>query len=175
MSQGVDDPADKAGDRQVQHLPYSGALHRLGVLDGEPDSAACGVLHAGMAKNTLSDNETALAAFLAWHIRPGDMVFASWRFDGDPDYEALGRATLAAAAVVGAKCIPVPVRAWGWAVPGDSRVPWHRAHRIEVDQDGLQAKRQALLGNAMGVCTQAPMRGEPLFNAMHNPYEIVLL
>lgn len=176
MSQGVSDSSNEGGESQVQYSPYSGALHRLGVMaGGNGEKPACGIIHAGLEKNTLSHNETALAAFFAWRIKPGDVVFASWRFDGDADHEAVGRAALAASAIVGAKCIPVPVRAWEWAAPGDSRVPWHRARRIEVDQYGLYAKRQALFGDRIDARTKASTDGEPFIDAMHNPYEIVLL
>ena len=176
MSQGLDDSDHESGGSQVQYAPYSGALHRLGVMAGkEGEKPMCGLVHAGLEKNTLSENETTLAAFLAWRLKPGDVVFASWRFDGDPDHEAVGRATLAASAIVGAKCIPVPVCAWEWATPGDSRVPWHRARRVEVDQYGLYAKRQALFGDLREGQTNAPTSGEPCSDVMHNPYEIVLL
>jgi LmbE family N-acetylglucosaminyl deacetylase len=175
-SQGLDDSANELGESQVQCLPYSGALHRLGVMGGKPgEKPMCALVHAGLEKNTLSEHETELAAFFAWRLKPGDVVFASWRFDGDPEHEAVGRAALAASAIVGAKCIPVPVRAWEWATPGDSRVPWHRARRIEVDQYGLYAKRQALFGDQLEARATAPISGSPGIDVMHNPYEIVLL
>jgi LmbE family N-acetylglucosaminyl deacetylase len=163
-------PSEYVGEAQVQYAPYSGALHRLGVTSrAESDTALCRVMHAGMEKGSLHRNETALAAFLAWRLQPGDVLFASWRFDGDPDHEAVGRAALAAAAIVGAKCIPVPVHAWEWATPGDTRIPWHRARRIEVDQYGLYAKRKALSGDGIP--------GDPYLGTTtgRQPYEIVLL
>jgi LmbE family N-acetylglucosaminyl deacetylase len=163
-------PPEYDGEAQVQYAPYSGALHRLGVTGrANSDMAPCRVMHAGMQKGTLHRNETVLAAFLAWRLQPGDVMFASWRFDGDPDHEAVGRAALAAAAIVGAKCIPVPVHAWAWATPGDTRIPWHRARRIEVDQYGLYAKRKALSGDRVP--------GDPQLGSAtaRQPYEIVLL
>jgi LmbE family N-acetylglucosaminyl deacetylase len=70
----------------------------------------------------------------------GRWCAATWRGDGHPDHEAVGRAAAAATVQTEAMLIEYPVWMWHWATPGDPTVPWNRARRIELTGDALRAK-----------------------------------
>ncbi|ALZ84570.1 acetylglucosaminylphosphatidylinositol deacetylase [Pseudomonas oryzihabitans] len=96
----------------------------------------------------VSEQEDLLCQRLLDFLTPEDVVFATWRLDGHPDHEATGRAAVEACRVRGARCIEVPIWTWHWAAPGDARVPWARAQRLDLEDDVVALKRQAV--NAFG-------------------------
>lgn len=96
----------------------------------------------------VSEQEAALQQRLVEILTPEDVVFATWRLDGHPDHEATGRAAVEACRLRGARCIEVPVWTWHWAAPGDPRVPWERARRLDLEEDVLALKKRAV--NAFG-------------------------
>jgi LmbE family N-acetylglucosaminyl deacetylase len=100
-------------------------VHRLGQPDGHIDEAA-------------------LAARLRTLLTPGRWCLATWRGDGHPDHEAVGRAAARACRESGARLLEYPVWMWHWARPDDDRVPWHRAHRIELTAAARRAKASAV-------------------------------
>jgi LmbE family N-acetylglucosaminyl deacetylase len=73
----------------------------------------------------------------------GRWCAATWRGDGHPDHEAVGRAAAAAAARSGAVFVEYPVWMWHWAQPDDPAVPWHRARRVFPTKAALHAKQAA--------------------------------
>ncbi|WP_462379349.1 PIG-L deacetylase family protein [Pseudomonas sp. Marseille-QA0892] len=98
----------------------------------------------GIPDGSVTRHETRLLKDLLALIEPGDTLFATWEYDGHPDHEATGRAARRACELTGARCVQVPVWTWHWAVPGDTRVPWARARRFELDDKALSRKRQAM-------------------------------
>jgi LmbE family N-acetylglucosaminyl deacetylase len=68
---------------------------------------------------------------------------ATWRGDGHPDHEAVGRAAAAAVARSGATLLEFPVWMWHWAVPGDPDVPWDRAFSVPLDRAAVSRKQHA--------------------------------
>lgn len=88
--------------------------------------------------------EDLLTRQIATRLEPGDVCLATWRHDGHPDHEAVGRAAQAAAAQRGARLWEYPVWTWRWARPGEPRVPWHRAVRVPLTPAALEAKRRAV-------------------------------
>jgi LmbE family N-acetylglucosaminyl deacetylase len=100
-------------------------VHRLGQPDGGIDQAA-------------------VTAALIHLLSPGQWCVATWRDDGHPDHEATGRAAAAACAATGAVLLEYPVWTWHWATPGDDRVPWHRARRIDLPPAARAAKASAV-------------------------------
>ena len=68
---------------------------------------------------------------------------ATWRGDGHPDHEAVGRAAAAATAQTGATLVEYPVWMWHWAAPGDPDVPWDRAYAVQLDRAALGRKHHA--------------------------------
>lgn len=83
-----------------------------------------------------------LAALLA-EFPPGRWCAATWRGDGHPDHEVVGRSAAAAAAETGAVLVEYPVWMWHWARPDDPAVPWHRARRVSLTDDALNLKNLA--------------------------------
>ena len=63
---------------------------------------------------------------------PGTWCAATWRGDGHPDHEAVGRAAAAACARTGTTLLEYPVWMWHWASPTDPAVPWDRARFVPV-------------------------------------------
>jgi LmbE family N-acetylglucosaminyl deacetylase len=106
-----------------------GAPTRLGLPDG--DVAA----HQARLTDALTE---VLAA-----EPPGAWCAATWRGDGHPDHEAVGRAAAEATARTGAVLMEYPVWMWHWAEPGDHTVPWHRAHRSPLTGSATQRKVDA--------------------------------
>ena len=100
-------------------------VHRLGHPDGGIDEAS-------------------LTSQLTHLLTPGRICLATWRDDGHPDHEAVGRAAAAACTAKGATLLEYPIWAWHWAVPDDDRVPWHRARRINLTLDAQAAKARAI-------------------------------
>lgn len=72
------------------------------------------------------------------------VCLAPWSHDVHADHEAVGRAATAAGAATGVPVLHYPVWTWHWAVPGDPRVPWHRAARISLTGEETARKRAAL-------------------------------
>lgn len=91
----------------------------------------------------LADHEHAVAAALAGLLDDATWCAATWRGDGHPDHEAVGRAAAAACAQTGATLLEYPVWMWHWAFPDDPAVPWHRAHSLPAPGWAKERKRQA--------------------------------
>lgn len=106
-----------------------GAPTRLGLPDG--DVAA----HQARLTDALTEVLTAEPA--------GVWCAATWRGDGHPDHEAVGRAAAEATARTGAVLMEYPVWMWHWAEPGDATVPWHRAHRSLLTGSATRRKVDA--------------------------------
>jgi LmbE family N-acetylglucosaminyl deacetylase len=89
-------------------------------------------------------DEDALEDSLIELLWPGRWCLATWRGDGDPDHEAVGRAAAVACAATGARLLDYPIGAWEWARPADPRVPWERAVRVELPLSVRRAKITAI-------------------------------
>jgi LmbE family N-acetylglucosaminyl deacetylase len=100
----------------------------------------------GLPDGKLCDHEIGLAdtlSALLSQLRPAARCAATWRGDGHPDHEAVGRAAAVAAARAGAKLLEYPVWMWHWARPDDTAVPWHRMARVASDRAAVASKRAA--------------------------------
>ncbi|PND58170.1 LmbE family protein [Mycobacterium sp. ENV421] len=101
----------------------------------------------GLPDGKLDENESRLADILTAILtaRPaGTWCAATWRGDGHPDHEAVGRAAAVATSRTGAVLLEYPIWMWHWARPGDDAVPWRHAVRIVTDPVAVQRKRQAV-------------------------------
>ena len=87
---------------------------------------------------------TRLSEELSDILRPGDVCLATWRHDGHPDHEAVGRAAAAATGALGLPLWEYPVWTWHWATPADPRVPWHRARALHLTEELRSRKEHAL-------------------------------
>jgi LmbE family N-acetylglucosaminyl deacetylase len=113
------------------------ALQRLRAFNVE-------VARLRLGDGKVMQSETALRDRLSRMLRPDDVVVTTWRFDGHPDHEATGRAAAAACLTTGATLVEVPVWAWHWSSPADSRLPWSRARRLTLDSSTHARKRHAI-------------------------------
>lgn len=99
----------------------------------------------GLPDGQLADHEDQLAELLVEILEaaPGTWCAATWRGDGHPDHEAVGRAAASACAHTGVPLLEYPVWMWHWASPTDPAVPWDRAFAVPVSQWALGRKRCA--------------------------------
>jgi LmbE family N-acetylglucosaminyl deacetylase len=100
----------------------------------------------GLPDGQLTDHEDRLADLLVELLggaAPGTWCAATWRGDGHPDHEAVGRAAAQACARADATLLEYPVWMWHWASPADPAVPWDRAHSVRVSSRALARKRLA--------------------------------
>jgi LmbE family N-acetylglucosaminyl deacetylase len=148
------------------------ALDRLG-LTGAP------VHHLGHPDGGIDQH--ALTATLTGLLTPGRWCLATWRGDGHPDHEAVGRAAAAACAATGARLLEYPIWAWHWATPNDDRVPWQRAHRIELTAGAQAAKAAAIQEFTSQIMALGPEPGDAPILPPHvldrfaRPFEMVLI
>ena len=113
-------------DEAMSRLGLSAStVHRLGQPDGGID-------------------EEAVARALVPLLTPGRWCLTTWREDGHPDHEMVGRAAARACAATGARLLEYPIWAWHWAGPEDPRVPWERAHVIDLTPEATAAKAAAI-------------------------------
>lgn len=113
--------------RALLALGVDAEVHRLGLDDGEVTAQA----------DELRDR-------LRAQLQPGDVVFTTWRRDGHPDHEATGDAVAAVCETQGCTLYEVPIWTWHWASVDDPRVPWARACAIDLSEEQLERKRQAV-------------------------------
>jgi len=102
------------------------------------------VTRLGLADGAVADDEDRLVDLLV-EILAGEQVWcaATWRGDGHPDHEAVGRAAAVAAQRAGVTFVEYPVWMWHWAAPADPDVPWHRAVSLPLDRPALERKELA--------------------------------
>jgi LmbE family N-acetylglucosaminyl deacetylase len=124
--------------------------------------------------------EAELAETLEAQLEPGDVAFGTWRYDGHPDHESVGRAVTAVASALDLPFVEVPVWTWHWATPDDSRVPWSRARRIVMDAATLARKVRAVQAFRSQLepdssTGRAAILPEHVLERLTRPYEVVLI
>jgi LmbE family N-acetylglucosaminyl deacetylase len=100
----------------------------------------------GLPDGRLTEHEDRLAEVIAAILAesaPGAWCATTWRADGHPDHEAVGRAAAEACARAGAELLEFPVWMWHWASPCDPAVPWDRAWSVPLSGWALDRKRRA--------------------------------
>lgn len=100
----------------------------------------------GLPDGELTAREAELTALLVDVVAgspKGAWCAATWRGDGHPDHEAVGRSAAAAVAGTDAALLEFPVWMWHWAKPGDDAVPWHRMSMVPHDRAAMARKRRA--------------------------------
>jgi LmbE family N-acetylglucosaminyl deacetylase len=94
----------------------------------------------------IAQHEERLADLLTEILAPkpaGTWCAATWRGDGHPDHEAVGRAAAVAAERTGAVLLEYPVWMWHWALPDDGAVPWGRARSVPLPTSAVERKKVA--------------------------------
>lgn len=122
---------------RARHSELLEATKVLGV--DEPRSLGLPDGHLTDHEDRLTDSLTQVLAGTA----PGSWCAATWRGDGHPDHEAVGRAAAAACVETGVALLEYPIWMWHWAGPGDLSVPWERASRVPTPGWARDRKRLA--------------------------------
>ena len=147
------------------------ALQRLGL-------GAAAVDRLGLPDGALASVGGLMAAAIAERLDASTTCFATWRHDGHPDHDAVGRAAVAACRRTGARLIEYPV--WAWDRCPTGAFPWARARRVPLGSEVDAAKRAAA---AAFTSQLAPLGPEPAdgpvvrpesLAQMLRPYEVVL-
>jgi LmbE family N-acetylglucosaminyl deacetylase len=103
-------------------------------------------LSLGLPDGRLADHEDRLVDLLVGILdgaAPQTWCAATWRGDGHPDHEAVGRAAAAACLRTGVPLLEYPVWMWHWAVPDDPAVPWDRARAVPLSGWAVDRKSTA--------------------------------
>ena len=160
-------PAELAAIRRAE---TDEAMRRLGLTTaavrrlGQPDGGI---------------DEDALATALTGLLSPGRWCLVTWRGDGHPDHEATGRAAARACAATGARLLEYPIWTWHWAYPEDPRVPWQRAHRIDLPPAARMAKAAAIAAFPSQIAPLGPAGADAAILPPHvlarftRPFEVV--
>lgn len=135
-------------------------------------------IRGGFRDNALAADEHQVCQFIARYLQPGDVVFTTWRHDGNDDHEAVGRASAKACDLVGAQLNELPMWAWHWPAREGAVIPWQRAHKLCLDTWGIAHKLHAVHAYASQLTgdpaiSLAPMFAQALLERMREPYEIV--
>jgi LmbE family N-acetylglucosaminyl deacetylase len=131
--------------RSRVHTPE--ALARIRVQETIAAVAALGLSEESVMRLNQPDgaiDESSLTAALTAALTPRRWCLATWRGDGHPDHEAVGRAAAAACAATGARLLEYPIWMWHWARPADVRVPWPRARLVALPHVARDAKARAV-------------------------------
>ncbi|WP_194790788.1 PIG-L family deacetylase [Pseudomonas sp. UFMG81] len=126
----------------------------------------------------LARDEAFLVNHLNQLLKPDDLLLCTWRGDGHADHEAVGRACAQAAQARKAQLVEAPVWAWHWAAPEDNRLPWPRAHRVQLDETRLARKRAALAAHASQLEPDGehpPVLPARLVECLLQPFELVFV
>jgi LmbE family N-acetylglucosaminyl deacetylase len=124
---------DRAALAALRTAETADALRVLGAQDTE-------VIRFGFPDTGVAAREDALADRLRDLAAGCDAVLAPWDRDVHADHEAVGRAARRASP----RTYWYPVWTWHWAVPGDSRVPWHRGLRVSLGRSIMARKSAAI-------------------------------
>ncbi|MGX6607978.1 PIG-L deacetylase family protein [Micromonosporaceae bacterium Da 78-11] len=155
---------------QIRRAETAEALSRLGL--GAAEVHRLGQPDGGI-------DEAAVTAALTELLVPGRWCLATWRDDGHPDHEAVGRAAAAACAATGARLLEYPIWTWHWAEPGDPRVPWERARRIDLTLAAELAKAAAIAAFPSQIAPLGPAAADAAILPPHilarfaRPFEVV--
>jgi len=156
--------------RQVRPRESRAALRCLGIT--EPP------LRLKLEDGALSKQRDRLAQRLCGLIDAHDLVFTTWRRDGHPDHEATAKACASATRRRRARLFEVPVWAWNWAEPGDTRLPWRNACRLSLDSDAKRRKCFAIQAYASQLLPDQSTGAEPVLDAVMlqraaRPFEVL--
>lgn len=154
--------------RQTRIVESRSALARLGIDLGQWQWRRLRLPDGGVTAAALRDPLRAL-------LRPGDRLVSTWREDGHCDHEQVGLACAQLAAECGARHFETPIWAWHWAFPGDPRLPWGRARRLDLDDEALRRKRQALEAHASQLQGSTPILSARLLETLLQPFEVYFL
>ena len=138
---GASHPSQSLSQRHHLEQVRRSELHRAVGILGLPTPVSLGLPDGELVahEDRLGDLLTEILATRP----PGTWCAATWRGDGHPDHEAVGRAAAAATRRTRVELIEYPVWMWHWAKPGDPAVPWDRAHAVPLTSAAIDRKSRA--------------------------------
>jgi LmbE family N-acetylglucosaminyl deacetylase len=117
---------------------------------------------------------------LEMKLRPGDLCIAPWRFDGHPDHDVCGEASLNASRSAGVQILSYLVWTWHWADPNGTDIPWRLSRRFELSRRARAKKRWATSAFASQVqaigpdAADAAILPEPLLRRFWRTFEVFI-
>lgn len=149
------------------------ALQRLGL-----DVDAVAWQRLSLQDSAVARDERALVNHLCQLLEPQDRLLSTWRSDGHCDHEAVGRACAEAARECRVALMEVPVWAWHWADPEDTRLPWLRARRLKLDDDSQRRKCHAIAAHNSQLRSDGgrpPVLSPAILQCLLQPFELVFI
>lgn len=151
------------------------ALRRLGI-----ELHCLKWIRGGFRHGALEQQEDAICQYLRRYLRPDDVVFSTWREDGDSDHDAVGRASAKACAASGARLVELPVWTWLRPLRDEGLIPWHRARKVRLNTWSVARKLHAI--HAFHSQLQGdpergipPILGTSLIERARQPFEMVFI
>lgn len=120
----------------VRAFESANALYTLG--------ADIHIIRLGMKDGKLKNNIPLLTSLLQKHLHATDTVICTWREDGHPDHEAVGRVCAQVSKRFNNPLLEAPVWAWHWSHPNDIRLPWKNAIVLDLGFEVCRKKRLAI-------------------------------
>ncbi|WP_110685029.1 PIG-L deacetylase family protein [Salinicola aestuarinus] len=149
------------------------ALARLGLASLE-------TMRLRLTDTQVAGEARTLAYRLHRLLHDDDILLTTWRGDGHADHEATGEVCAALVDGSSRTVVEMPIWMWHWAEPGDARVPWHRAHRLPLDESARAAKRHAMVEHGSQCQPDRSTGAPPILSALAlerltQPHEVFLL
>lgn len=95
----------------------------------------------GRGDGRLSECVDELTEEIADRADAATLIVSTWRHDGHPDHEAVGRAAAIAAARCASRHLEAPIWAWSWTVPDE--LPWAHVLRHWCSPAAIRRKEEA--------------------------------
>lgn len=126
---------------QLDHIRPQETINALGVLDLQQSIQRIAL---NIQDGEVAQQRDQLVAALKPYLQANDILVTTFEHDGHPDHEITGQVSKQLAATHSLKCLQVLIWTWHWASPGDSRIPWHKALRLELNPKQLARKIEAM-------------------------------
>lgn len=120
----------------------------LETLDASVDLPNVSVISLLLPDGEVFERQDEFFAKLKLFVKQDDILVTTFVHDGHPDHESTGqvvqRFTDKYQESLNLTCYQVLIWAWHWAKPDDSRIPWHNALRLDLNELQLQRKYSAM-------------------------------
>jgi LmbE family N-acetylglucosaminyl deacetylase/protein-L-isoaspartate O-methyltransferase len=153
--------ADSDDVREVRRAELAAAL---GILNPTAEHRWLGLGYGRVAESVAR-----LEAELSAIADPATVIVSTWRHDGHPDHEAVGRAAATAAARAGCRHLEAPIRAWSWAGPAD--LPWERVRLLHFPPAAAHRKAEALAAYPGRFDSDHARGAAPVTEHVRRPFE----
>lgn len=114
------------------------ALTALGIADKVEQC------YLAIPDGEVTEYQDTLAQQLSEFLTDGDILVPTFRLDGHPDHESVGKVVQNYAKSHPLTCYQVLIWALHWAMPDDERINWQQVLRLDLTEQQLAKKRQAI-------------------------------